>query len=193
MYITSVHAFFDERQFFYYYVQDGDTLAQIAPQEQWLLIKKINRIDERHLPTGGMILLPRDETLSLDDVPSPVPMHDPVVAHFARSVVVFIDWQFFGAYEYGALTFWGPISSGVSGRHDTPRGTFPVLWKTRSYRSKKYNASMPYAINYSHDGYFLHQQALPGRPASHGCVRLLREDAKRIFEWVRENDLIIIR
>ena len=29
----------------------------------------------------------------------------------------------------------------------------------------------------------MHQYDLPGRPASHGCVRLLEVDAKWVFHW----------
>ena len=32
-------------------------------------------------------------------------------------------------------------------------------------------------------GYGFHKSSLPGRPASHGCVRLLESDAKWLFHW----------
>jgi lipoprotein-anchoring transpeptidase ErfK/SrfK len=52
---------------------------------------------------------------------------------------------------------------------------------------------MPYAVCFNNAGYFLHQQSLPGRPASHGCVRLLISDAKMIFNWLEKGDQIIIK
>jgi len=43
---------------------------------------------------------------------------------------------------------------------------------------------MPWYFNFcSKRGLGLHQYALPGRPASHGCVRLLLADAKWLFHW----------
>jgi hypothetical protein len=33
------------------------------------------------------------------------------------------------------------------------------------------------------EGLALHAYALPGYPASHGCIRLLERDAQWLFEW----------
>ena len=35
----------------------------------------------------------------------------------------------------------------------------------------------------SREGLALHAYALPGYPASHGCIRLLERDAQWLFEW----------
>jgi hypothetical protein len=35
----------------------------------------------------------------------------------------------------------------------------------------------------SRRGLAFHQYALPGRPASHGCVRLLKRDATWLYKW----------
>jgi lipoprotein-anchoring transpeptidase ErfK/SrfK len=51
---------------------------------------------------------------------------------------------------------------------------------------------MPYAVNFSEKGYFFHHQSLPGKPASHGCIRLLKVDAERLFYWIGKNDPVII-
>jgi hypothetical protein len=43
---------------------------------------------------------------------------------------------------------------------------------------------MPWYFNFSNDrGFGVHQYTLPGRPASHGCVRMLDPDAQWVFEW----------
>ncbi|MBI4692074.1 MAG: L,D-transpeptidase family protein [Candidatus Terrybacteria bacterium] len=171
-----------------YKVKSGDTLEKIAPRQHWDLILRVNRIDERHLPAGRNILLPVSEKA---ETFCPVSRGYAELASFAKVLVIFLDFQYFGAYENGALVFWGPISSGIK-NNKTPKGDFKVLWKARHYRSKKYEAEMPFAINFSKEGYFLHKQSLPGRPASHGCVRLLEKDAKKIFEWIKKDDKIII-
>jgi hypothetical protein len=43
---------------------------------------------------------------------------------------------------------------------------------------------MPWYFNFSSIlGLGLHQYTLPGRPASHGCTRLLETDAQWLFSW----------
>jgi hypothetical protein len=43
---------------------------------------------------------------------------------------------------------------------------------------------MPWYFNFSsRQGLGLHQYALPGRPASHGCARMLVRDAQWLFTW----------
>ena len=73
------------------------------------------------------------------------------------------------------------ISSGEPGR-DTPTGIFSVLNKKTMHRSKKYeNAPMPFAQFIDQYGVALHAGFNPGRPASHGCVRLPAAFAKKLF------------
>ncbi|ASQ90397.1 L,D-transpeptidase [Prosthecochloris sp. GSB1] len=152
------------------------------------LFKKINRVDDRRIAAGKSVLLPVDTAKASEYVPIPGNLAD---TRGEREVRVYLDSQYFGAYENGALLFWGPISSGTKS-HPTWPGEFVVNYKQRHKRSIKYNnAPMPYSINY--DGpYFIHQQALPGHPASHGCVRLLEDDAKRLFGWVRNGDPVTV-
>lgn len=171
-----------------YKVCSGDCLGKIAPREHWDLIQRVNRIDERHLIAGKKILVPHNIELAKLWVPVPEKVAEPKAE---REVRIFLNSQFFGAYENGKLVHWGPISSGKSG-YQTPTGKFQVIWKTSEYYSKKYDAKMPFAINFSDGGHFLHAQSLPGRPASHGCIRLLEADAEKLYYWVKKGDSIII-
>ncbi|NTW30948.1 MAG: L,D-transpeptidase, partial [Candidatus Moranbacteria bacterium] len=137
---------------------------------------KVNRVDKRHFPVGKTVLLPVNLEKAVQYTPIPEVLTD---SRGEREIRVYLDCQYFGAYEKGKLVFWGPISSGGKGR-GTPPGRYAVNYKERHKRSIKYdNAPMPYAINF-YGGYFLHQQSLPGYPASHGCVRLLMTDAERL-------------
>ena len=38
----------------------------------------------------------------------------------------------------------------------------------------------------NHEGVSLHQYELPGRPASHSCVRLLESDAMWVYAWAEQ-------
>lgn len=172
-----------------YRVKTGDTLSKIAPQNQWEIIMRVNKIDEKHLPLGKTILLPANPGKTKEFLPLPKNISEKYQNN--RLIYVSSEKQFFGVYEEGELVFWGPISSGRA-EHKTPAGEFKVLWKARKYRSKKYDVPMPLAINISHEGYFIHHQALPGRPASRGCIRLLYADAKKLFEWSKVSDAVII-
>ena len=43
---------------------------------------------------------------------------------------------------------------------------------------------MPWYFNFQNErGLSFHEYALPGRPASHACVRLLERDARWLYAW----------
>lgn len=64
----------------------------------------------------------------------------------------------------------------------TPTGIFQVHTKKPMHHSRKYeNAPMPFAQFIDDYGIALHAGNIPGRPASHGCVRLPIAFAKKLF------------
>lgn len=172
-----------------YKLRKGDFIGKIAPtSEQQNIIKKVNRIDERHFRPNKTIIVPTDLEKARKFVPVPEQVAE--ISQYARALMVFLDTQYSGAYENGTLVLWGPVCSGKNGK--TPKGTFHVLWKSKDYVSKKYDVKMPYAVNFSSAGFFFHEQSLTGRPSSHGCVRSLREDAAWVFGWIKKNDTVIV-
>lgn len=70
----------------------------------------------------------------------------------------------------------------------TPRGTYRPKRLEKMWYSRKYNNSpMPHSI-FFRGGYAIHgtnYNRQLGRPASHGCVRLSRTNAARLFRLVR--------
>ena len=79
---------------------------------------------------------------------------------------------------------WGPTSTGKKST-PTPAGLFHTNWRKKESRSSV-NSSwiLPWCFNIDNmTGVAFHKYDLPGYPASHGCVRLLEEDAKWIYEW----------
>jgi lipoprotein-anchoring transpeptidase ErfK/SrfK len=166
-----------------YIVKMNDTWSTIAPEpKDKTLIMKVNKIDS--LTYVKKILVPVDERAY---------SYVPVPAKYAtqkgrRIFVAFLAEQYFGAYdENGKLFKWGPISSGGYGMK-TPIGTFRAQDRKVNYVNRD-GAKMPYAVRF-HKGYFFHQYKLPGRPASHGCVRLLMDDAQEMYSFVRPGDIV---
>jgi lipoprotein-anchoring transpeptidase ErfK/SrfK len=80
------------------------------------------------------------------------------------------------------------VSTARPGYH-TPRGTFRVQRTARVYYSRKYdNSPMPNSIFFK-GGYAIHGSYYVrslGRPASHGCVRLLPANAARLYNLVQK-------
>jgi lipoprotein-anchoring transpeptidase ErfK/SrfK len=96
-------------------------------------------------------------------------------------VVVSIPLQKAYVFDDGELVATSPVSTGKKG-HETPSGTFRILQKKVHHRSSKYdNAPMPYMQRLTNYGIALHAGALPGYPASHGCIRLPRSFAKKLY------------
>lgn len=83
----------------------------------------------------------------------------------------------------GIVETW-TISSGKRGE-ETPTGTFKGYRWSRDHVSSIYNRPMRMATFFV-GGYAVHSSsARLGRPASHGCIRVSHENAKRLFEESR--------
>jgi lipoprotein-anchoring transpeptidase ErfK/SrfK len=114
------------------------------------------------------------------------PLEDPAVpekrpASGGVHVVVSIPQQKAYVFQDGELWATSPVSTGKRG-HATPTGTFQILEKKVHHRSNKYaNAPMPYMQRLTWQGIALHAGSLPGYPASHGCIRLPRSFAKKLY------------
>ncbi|HEY0043653.1 MAG TPA: L,D-transpeptidase family protein [Allosphingosinicella sp.] len=99
----------------------------------------------------------------------------------AVEIVVSIPLQQAYVYRGGTLIGVTTVSTGKPG-HSTPTGRFDILQKRKEHYSKKYNnAPMPFMQRLTWDGIALHAGHLPGRPASHGCIRLPMAMARNLF------------
>ena len=107
-------------------------------------------------------------------------------------LVVSLDEQRAYVYRNGIAIGVSTISSGKPG-NDTPPGVFTILQKNKDHRSNLYDdAPMPYMQRLTWDGIALHGGALPGRPASHGCVRLPQAFAQKLFAITRTGDTVVV-
>ncbi len=91
----------------------------------------------------------------------------------------------------GNELFSSSVSSGRPG-FDTRTGEFVITNKHRHHTSNLYDASMPFFQRLSCSDFGFHQGAIPGYPASHGCIRLPAENAKRLFALTEVGDRVTI-
>ena len=109
-------------------------------------------------------------------------------------VLVYVDLgrQLATVYRNGVRIAVSTISSGKEG-HDTPTGVFTILEKNKVHFSSTYdNAPMPYQQRLTWKGVAMHAGNLPGYPASHGCIRLPMEFAKKMFEVTDKGGTVVI-
>jgi L,D-transpeptidase catalytic domain len=161
----------------------GQAMRDRFTASQLVLLQKLNRADLDHLHRLAVLVVP-DVWVEDERMYSPMPHRYPPGAAYRRLVLVYQPAQVFGAYEYGALVRWGPVSTGRR-TEPTPSGLFHLNWRKRSHISTiDPEWIMDWAFNFENRvGLAFHEQALPGTPSSHGCVRLLGDDARWIFEW----------
>ncbi len=96
-------------------------------------------------------------------------------------VVVSLPQQLAYVYRGGTLIGLSTVSTGMEG-HETPTGSFEILQKRREHYSNRYNnAPMPFMQRLTWDGIALHAGAIPGTPASHGCVRFPLAFARHLY------------
>jgi hypothetical protein len=109
-------------------------------------------------------------------------------------VLVYVDLgrQRATVYRNGVRIGVSTISSGKPG-YATPTGVFTILEKDVDHRSRTYdNAPMPYQQRLTWMGVAMHAGNLPGYPASHGCVRLPMEFAKKLFTVTPMGGTVVI-
>lgn len=105
----------------------------------------------------------------------------PTIPDAPAKVVIDRLQQLMFVYKGDTLVGVSTISSGKKGK-ETPLGFWKVFRKQVKGFSRKYdNAPMPYMQMYDEMGIAFHGGALPGYPASHGCVRLPVEFAKKLY------------
>jgi len=176
------------------------------------LTEKINRLDRKYLRKGMKIIVPYtklaldyspfEKELKINFLKIADNERDKKIKYFWNDfgddfgnkffqeksqkpynhiLLISLKKQLFGIYKNGILSYWGPVSTSDS-EHKTPTGFFINLWQHPNWYSKKYEAEMKNAVNFDPDGYFTHTGALLGGPRSHGCVRMLDKDSKKVYD-----------
>jgi hypothetical protein len=107
--------------------------------------------------------------------------------------VVGLDTQRASIYDSaGRLIERSPVSTGQTG-YETPAGIFSVVQKKEDHNSNLYeDGNMPFMQRITWTGIAMHGGVLPGHPASHGCVRLPIDFARRLFDLTDVGMRVII-
>lgn len=110
----------------------------------------------------------------------------------AVSILVNLSAQTLSVFRGDVLIARSSISSGRAG-HSTPSGVFTILGKEVMHHSNLYRwAPMPFMQRLTWQGVALHGGYLPGRPASHGCIRLPHAFAKLLFQITSCGDQVVV-
>jgi hypothetical protein len=107
-------------------------------------------------------------------------------------IAISIEKQVLRIYDANGTFAETPISTGMRG-HSTPMGVFSVIEKQKYHHSNIYSgAPMPYMQRITWSGIAMHAGALPGYPASHGCIRMPMEFAVKMWGWTRMGARVVI-
>lgn len=93
----------------------------------------------------------------------------------------------------GVRRYTWPVSSG-NPSHETPNGSFQAFRMEEDHYSKEFDdAPMPHSIFFTKQGHAIHGTDSVNRlgtPASHGCVRLSRENASTLWDLVKAEGVL---
>jgi L,D-transpeptidase ErfK/SrfK len=171
-------------------VKRSDTWAKLFPDEhQREMVKRLNRMNVPVINRSWIVIPTNFKDLEyLDLSPFPKQLDEPTGK---SHLIVDLSDQAFGAYDAsGQLVYWGPMSGGKGYCEDTNsycrtvKGSFKITRKQGpECVSSKFpletdgGAPMAYCMHF-YRGFAMHGALLPGKHASHGCVRLFQADAK---------------
>ncbi len=166
------------------YHLEGPSIVDQLSEQQIDLLEKLNRSHRAYLRRLEKVIVPDCWNVEEPGY-SPLPESILELASHDKEILVYLPIQVFGAYEYSRLIRWGPISSGRA-QYPTPDGIFYLNWRSRERASTDNPAwHMNWYFNFHNKrGLVFHEFSLPGRPASHACIRLLRRDAEWLYGWV---------
>ena len=107
-------------------------------------------------------------------------------------IVISINQQKLHLYADGREVADTLVATGVPSL-PTPTGVFSVIGKERFHRSNIYSgAPMPFMQRITWSGVALHEGENIGHPASHGCIRMPREFAMKLFSVTKVGVRVIV-
>ena len=141
--------------------------------------------DAAQLPPASLLA-------EFDPPPPPPPPTSEEALAAGTLIVVSIPSQEAFVFKQGELWDSSPVSTGKPGK-DTPTGEFTILQKKKMHRSTLYDdAPMPFMQRLTWDGVALHAGRVPGYPASHGCIRLPKDFAERLYRITNYSSTVVL-
>jgi ankyrin repeat protein len=92
----------------------------------------------------------------------------------------------------GVPVYHARCSTGRAG-YTTKRGEFVITNKERNHRSTIYHVEMPYFMRLSCLDFGMHAGHVPNYPASHGCIRLPEDTARKFFSEIPVGTLVTVQ
>src|SRR3979490_1621663 len=93
----------------------------------------------------------------------------------------------------GVERYHWPVSTGIPS-YETPNGSFRTFRMEEDHYSKEFDdAPMPHSIFFTKIGHAIHGtefESRLGSPASHGCVRLSRDNASTLYALVPQGGVL---
>lgn len=74
----------------------------------------------------------------------------------------------------------------------TPSGRYPVKGKSLHHISRRYGAEMPYSLWLTDDGIAIHASDVRQGAATHGCIGVPKDFARRLYDLVQPGVPVVI-
>ena len=107
-------------------------------------------------------------------------------------VEIYLASQQMALIKDGVPVFNSICSTGRQG-YSTHSGDYVITDKERSHRSTIYKVEMPYFMRLSCLDFGMHEGVVPNYPASHGCIRLPGDVARRLFAEIPVGTLVSVK
>lgn len=120
--------------------------------------------------------------LLLGSGPSPDELH----------IEISLSSQHVAVVKDGVPIFNTICSTGRQG-YSTRAGSYVITDKDRSHRSTIYKVEMPYFMRLSCLDFGMHEGVVPNYPASHGCIRLPSEAARKLFAEIPVGTVVTVQ
>jgi ankyrin repeat protein len=107
-------------------------------------------------------------------------------------VEISLAMQRIALFRDGVPIYHARCSTGRAG-YSTKRGEFVITNKERNHRSTIYHVEMPYFMRLSCLDFGMHAGYVPNHPASHGCIRLPEDTARKFFSEIPVGTVVTVQ
>lgn len=168
------------------YSKDSAAELSIDDSMHRQILCMLNRVDVNYLNKVDTLIVPDTFVNDLFSY-SPFPVRYKTLKPVNKMILYSQAIQAFAAYENGKLVKWGPISTGKK-TTPTPSRLYFTNWRAKETVSTVDDEwIMQWYFNLGNkEGVSMHLYEMPGYPASHACVRLLKPDAVWFYSWCDE-------